>query len=282
MALPLRDRLVQLEHTLERLFGGRPAREPLEVRRAVLEAVLAQVQPVGGGRRILPFSRVTVSVVTSDAAERRLFKEALMGESGIDADLRRGLEKQGASLPAGFAVAVRFVKAPGKGWAPGARFHVAVGADEAGARGSAPGSVRPGDPEPGPSIATESPMPTLVLRVVAGQAKPKSVSSLGGRLSVGRQATVTDQQGRVVRRNDLAFIGEDAISRSVSRAHGYVAWLAASKGYRVYDEHSSHGTQVARQGRLIPVPPGRDGLKLQPGDEIHLGQAVVRVEISTT
>jgi hypothetical protein len=279
MALPLRDRLVQLEHTLERLFGGRPAREPLEVRRAVLDAILAQVQPVASGRRILPFNRVTVSIVAADAAERRLFKSALTGDTGLDADLRKGLEKQGAPWPADFALAVRFVKEPGKGWAAGARFHVAVATDEPTARPASPGTALARTAE-GASTSAVADVPAIVLRVTGGQAKPKQVSSQGGRLSVGRQAAVTDQQGRVVRRNDLAFTGEDPASRSVSRAHGYVAWTAASKSYRVYDEHSSHGTQVARQGRLIPVPPGRDGLKLQTGDEIHLGQAVVRVEIA--
>jgi hypothetical protein len=267
MALPLRDRLVQLEQTLERLFGGRPPREPLEVRRAVVDGLLAQVAPVGRGRRVLPFSRVTVSIVAADAAERRLFKAALAGDEGVEADLRKGLERQGAEWPRDFQLDLRFVKEPGKAWAAGARFHVAVSGGE-GPR-----------EEVQPTATTSAEVPTLVLRVVSGQAKPKHVTCQGGRVSLGRQSTVTDQQGRVVRRNDLAFVGEDEISRSVSRAHGYVAWQPASGTYRVFDEHSSHGTRVARRGRLIPVPPGRDGLRLQPGDDLHLGQAVVRVEL---
>ena len=37
---------------------------------------------------------------------------------------------------------------------------------------------------------------------------------------------------------------------------------------------------VSRGGRLIQVPPGRDGLKLAAGDEVHVGRAVVVVEIT--
>ena len=77
MPIQFRDRLVRLEGTLERLFGGRPPREPLEVRRAVVESLVGEVRPVGGGRRILPFGRATVAVVATDPTEKRLFKEAL-------------------------------------------------------------------------------------------------------------------------------------------------------------------------------------------------------------
>jgi hypothetical protein len=121
--------------------------------------------------------------------------------------------------------------------------------------------------------------PTLVLRVTHGQAKPRTVSCTGERVNIGRQATVADAAGRVVRRNDVAFTGDDEVSRSVSRAHAHVAWVAAAGTYRVYDEQSSHGTVVVRGGRLIQVPSGRDGLKLVGGDEIHVGRAVVVVEI---
>jgi hypothetical protein len=269
MALPLRDRLVQLEQTLERLFGGQPPREPLEVRRAVVDGLLAQVTPVGRGRRVLPFSRVTVSILATDTAQRRLFKAALTGDQGVEADLRKGLERDGAEWPRGFALDVRFVREPGKAWAPGARFHVTVA-----------GKDSPGEDEPVAAVApAPAEAPVLVLRVLSGQARPKTVTIRGGRITLGRQTTVTDQQGSVVRRNDLAFVGEDEVSRSVSRAHGHVAWQPATRTYRVFDEHSSHGTRVARQGRLVPVPPGRDGLRLQPGDDLHLGQAIVRVEL---
>jgi hypothetical protein len=119
-----------------------------------------------------------------------------------------------------------------------------------------------------------------VLRVTLGHAKPRTVTCEGERVNIGRQPVVADASGRVVRRNDIAFTGDDEVSRSVSRAHAHVAWVPTAGTYRVFDEQSSHGTVVSRAGRLIQVPPGRDGLKLAGGDEVHVGRAVVVVEIT--
>jgi hypothetical protein len=192
----------------------------------------------------------------------------------VEADLRRALDAAGAEWPRGFSVTVKFVKAPGEDWRPGARFHVITGDAPAGAQADEPETAAPAS-VPAPATAS-----TLTLRVTTGHAKPKHVTSTGDRVCIGRQATVADANGRVVRRNDIAFVGEDEISRSVSRAHANVQWVAAAGTWRVYDEQSSHGTVISRGGRLIQVPPGRDGLKLAPGDELHVGRAVVVVEIT--
>ena len=275
MPIQFRERLVRLEGTLERLFGGRPPREPLEIRRAVVESLTSEVRPVGGGRRVLPVGRVTVAIVAADATEKRLFKEALTGPDGVEADLRRALDAAGAEWPRGFALTVKFVKAPGEDWRGGARFHVT--ASDPGTPATAP------EPETGAAAAAAAaPLsaPTLVLRVTLGQAKPRTATCQGERVNIGRQAMVADANGRVVRRNDIAFVGDDEVSRSVSRAHAHVAWVPGAGTYRVFDEQSSHGTVVSRGGRLIQVPPGRDGLKLAAGDEVHVGRAVVVVEIA--
>jgi hypothetical protein len=274
MAIQFRDRLVRLEGTLERLFGGRPPREPLEVRRAVVESLVGEVRPVGGGRRVLPVGRVTVAVIATDATEKRLFKEALTGADGVEADLRRALDAAGAEWPRGFTLAVKFVKAAGEDWRSGARFHVTAG--DPGAPAPAPEPDTASTAAPVPAVA-----PTLVLRVTLGHARPRTVTCEGERVNIGRQPTVADASGRTVRRNDIAFTGDDEVSRSVSRAHAHVAWVPAAGTYRVFDEQSSHGTVVNRAGRLIQVPSGRDGLKLAAGDEVHVGRAVIVVEIAT-
>jgi len=274
MAIQFRDRLVRLEGTLERLFGGRPPREPLEVRRAVVEGLVGDVRPVGGGRRVLPVGRVTVAIVATDPTEKRLFKEALVGPEGVEADLRRALDAAGAEWPRGFALTVKFVKTAGEAWRSGARFHVTA---------TDPGAPAPAAEPETASTAAPAPAaaPTLVLRVTVGQAKPRTVTCEGERVNIGRQSIVADASGRVVRRNDIAFTGEDEVSRSVSRAHAHVAWVPTAGTYRVFDEQSSHGTVVSRAGRLIQVPPGRDGLKLAAGDEVHVGRAVVVVELAS-
>ncbi len=216
----------------------------------------------------LPYTKVTVSVVASTAADKRILTEALVGEEGAEGDLRRELDRRGATLPRGFEFTVRFARAPGRNWTSGARFHVGVS--------SAESEAAEADAAPAPTSRQTS---RAVVRIVVGNAGAQSAPIDTGRLTIGRQASVADTEGRIVRRNDLAFVGDDEASRSVSRAHGYIAWDAASKAHRIFDEGSVHGTQVARAGRLIRVPPGRDGLKLRPGDEIHVGRGVLRYEV---
>jgi hypothetical protein len=213
-------------------------------------------------------------VIATDATEKRLFKEALTGADGVEADLRRALDAAGAEWPRGFALTVKFVKAAGEDWPAGARFHVTAG--DPGAPVPVPEPDTASSVAPVPAVA-----PTLVLRVTLGQAKPRTVTCEGERVNIGRQTTVADASGRTVRRNDIAFTGDDEVSRSVSRAHAHVSWIPAAGTYRVFDEQSSHGTVVSRAGRLIQVPSGRDGLKLAAGDEVHVGRAVVVVEITS-
>jgi hypothetical protein len=268
----IRERILQLEQTLERLFGGRPPREPLEVRRAVIETLASQVQPVGRGRRVLPFAHATIHVVAVEAAERRVLKEALE-PADLTRELVRAVERGGGQAPAGFTLAVRFVREPGKGWTEGARFHVTVSQADAPAVDTATTAA----------AATPAPVQaaTVVLRVIDGDARPKTLTSEAQRINLGRQVDVIDQAGRPVRHNDVAFVGDDEVSRSVSRAHAHIAFERATGTHRVFDENSAHGTQVERDGRLIAVPAGRDGLRLRSGDAIHVGRASVRFETRT-
>ena len=276
----IRERMLRLEQTLERLFGGRPPREPLEVRRAVIESLVSQVQPVGRGRRVLPFNHATIHVVCTEATERRVMKEALE-PADLTRELLRGVERAGAQAPAGFTLAVRLVREPGKGWTPGARFHVTVSQSENAAVDAAaePESAATGAAATGAAAASTATQGSIVLRVLEGEAKPKTLTTEALRITIGRQVEVVDQTGRPVRRNDVAFVGDDEVSRSVSRAHAHVALDRATGLCRVFDENSAHGTQVEREGRRITVPAGRDGLKLRSGDEIHVGRAVLRFEI---
>ena len=55
---------------------------------------------------------------------------------------------------------------------------------------------------------------------------------------------------------------------------------AARGGYRLLDEGSTRGTQVIRRGGLIKVPKNDPrGVLLMSGDEIQLGDVVLRVTI---
>jgi FHA domain len=260
----IREQILRLEQTLERVFGGKPPREALEVRRAVIEALVAQARPIGRDRKLLPFNRATVHVVAQDAADRRVFKDAL-DPADLAREIGRELERTGAQLPHGFEVVLRLVRAPGKGWTPGARFHVTVSQTDA---------------PVGEPASTEAVRPvTAVLRVLDGDARPRTLTTEATRINLGRQIDVLDRTGKPVRHNDVAFVGDDEVSRSVSRAHAYVTFDRVTRAHRVFDENSAYGTEVERDGRRIVVPAGRDGLRLRSGDAIHLGRAAVRFEI---
>jgi pSer/pThr/pTyr-binding forkhead associated (FHA) protein len=86
---------------------------------------------------------------------------------------------------------------------------------------------------------------------------------------------VVDSLGRAVRRNDLHFPeGLHEANSTVSRSHAHLRFDPAAGEWRIYDDGSSLGTSIFREGRRIEVPAHASrGVALRPGDEIYLGQA---------
>ena len=123
--------------------------------------------------------------------------------------------------------------------------------------------------------AVSSSSPLLKVSVLKGSASRKSYAFTEATVLVGRTAEVVDRSGRV-RANDLAF---DDRSATVSRAHARFKYDAAQRGYRVLDDGSARGTRVLRGGSSIAVPHDPRGVRLESGDEIHFGDAVVRVTL---
>jgi pSer/pThr/pTyr-binding forkhead associated (FHA) protein len=94
-------------------------------------------------------------------------------------------------------------------------------------------------------------------------------------INLGREREVIDAQGRPMRRNDLYFPeGADNANATVSRSHAHLRFDPATGEWRIYDDGSSLGTAVFRDGHRIDVPAHAPrGAMLRPGDEIYLGQA---------
>jgi predicted component of type VI protein secretion system len=76
--------------------------------------------------------------------------------------------------------------------------------------------------------------------------------------------------------------GGGGANDSVSRRHAHIVYSESSREYRVHDDGSAHGTCVLRNSTTIAVPSGSRGIRLQSGDEIVLGEARVRVRITST
>ena len=116
------------------------------------------------------------------------------------------------------------------------------------------------------------------LTVITGSAEEQQVCLKKRRIHLGRLAEVIDADGRLTRKNDVAFRDDgQAPNPSVSRAHAHIEFDPEKAVFRLFDDRSAHGTTVIRDGSVISVPQGASkGVALRNGDELVLGQARVR------
>jgi hypothetical protein len=237
--------------------------EPVEIHRALLEDVEAQVVAVGGGRRVFPFDRVEVKLLAS-APEEKLRLQAIAQEGwDLEREVKERLKAAGARFPEGLAVPVEVTEQSGSEFG-GRRYALAF---RKAAQGEAESTARPL-------------RPVLHLAILKGKALRDAYDFAADRIFLGRLEEVLDAAGRVQRRNDVAFLEEGEIEQSVSREHARIAWDPESNAYWLRDEGSASGTLVFRAGRSIEVSRhDRRGVRLETGDEVYLGRAALKVEI---
>ncbi|MDR3702595.1 MAG: FHA domain-containing protein [Candidatus Sulfopaludibacter sp.] len=237
----------------EKMFGPAESSQLLLVHRAILEELEGKVQVVSHGRRMFPFPRVTVTLISADAERRALYQAAFGGEDRLEKDVRESLEGAQCEVPRGFAVEVKTSESGG------GNFQIAYGVS-----------------------ARETPVAPPAgagrLVVVKGKTAQSEYPLEKNRINIGRLAELTDSEQRVVRRNDVVFEeGSDEAAGTVSRKHAHIRREEGE--YRICDDGSEFGTRVFRDGRSIEVPAGnRRGEKLRAGDEIYLGRACLRFE----
>jgi hypothetical protein len=99
------------------------------------------------------------------------------------------------------------------------------------------------------------------------------------RINIGRVVDVYRDAG-LFRRNDLAFTADTEVNRSVSREHAHILHDRLSGEYRLFNDRwyqrgSDCGTWIVRDGMSQEVHRNPRGTKLEYGDEIHFGKAVV-------
>lgn len=238
--------------------------EPMELRRAVLDDIESQVATAGSGKRIFPYNRLEVHLL-ADSPQQRAALEAIVAEAW---DLRREvaerLRDRGSSVPPGLDVNVQVTDQPApefgdRHW--NVVYHRAEGAAAAG-----PGR-----------------RPALVLTITQGKAKQHVYSfESNDRVTLGRLDEVLDEDGRVKRRNDVAFVEEGEVNRTVSREQARILWDAESNEYRLRSEPGASGTRILRDGKTIDVSAhDRRGVRLLTGDEVYLGKACLKVAIRT-
>lgn len=266
------DALVRLERrvgrSLDRLTRRKGAgREPFEVVPAILDDVEDRVEPTGGGGRVFPYNRLAVTVRVDPS--RRAAAEAVFAHGApLVERIRERLAATGCEAPADLDVSLRFDETPLAEGEPDFTIDY---------RRRATSGRRPE-----PAAAPPSRPPTVQVHVVAGRAERKTMTWSAARIEVGRLKEVEDRARGRVRRNDLAFVEDEAdeINRTVSRAHAHLEYDPSTRDLRLYDDGSVHGTRVLRAGRTLDVPRrGRQGVRVQSGDELQFGRARVQIQI---
>ena len=105
------------------------------------------------------------------------------------------------------------------------------------------------------------------------------------RTNIGRVVDSYRSAG-LFRRNDLAFEAETEINATVSREHAHILYDRSTGEYRLFNDRwyqrgqrsGECGLWIVRDGMSQEVHRNSRGARLEPGDEIHLGRAIVAFE----
>ena len=100
------------------------------------------------------------------------------------------------------------------------------------------------------------------------------------RVYIGRESEVY-RNGGIHRHNGLTFADENDVNRSVSREHAHIEFDRKTGECRLFNDRwyqrgTDCGTRMVRDGVSIEVHRDSRGTRLEPGDEIHLGGAILR------
>jgi len=243
-----------MDHRLRAIFSGgadqEEAREAIELYREALDQIAARVTVGKRSERLFPFNRITIEVMAGDH-ERKAALEALFEAGQLLADIRTTLNEDRVTLPAELTVMVHFPE-------------------------EATEDIR--------VICERTDKPAAVV----GQFKPARLTTPDLEfildqplVNLGRDQEVVDTSGRVIRRNDLFFPeAEFPNSTTVSRTHAHLRFDSATGEWRIFDDGSSLGTSLFRDGRIIHIPGHASrGVGLRHGDEINLGQVRLHFDL---
>jgi hypothetical protein len=277
-----RELEARLARTVDRARGPRDARPVVEHAsrsRSRTPSSSGGARGAAGGARDATCSRSTGSRCWwwRREAGARAFEATFAVEPTLAQRIHTRLETAGCA-PAGLGSRVDYVDAAGEGWtAP----DVHVDFD------------RVDEPLPEPPAASRwaSRRRARACRRAAarggdrdrgGAAEQPLYSFQFARIDLGRCTHVRDRRNQLVRTNHVAFADtDDAAQPTVSRRHAHLEYSASgARLSRVRRrERAGHG-RVARRPHDRRCTPGARGVRLQPGDEILLGNARLRVKMA--
>ncbi len=243
------------------LASPRPEEPPelAEIRLAVMDEV-GKKSYRAGGRKVFPFSVVRVEVRGVEREQQGVFTGAFFRKY-LEEEVRHALRADGCRFPEDLRIEVA----------------ATVGLPQAG--------------EPWLVVQAAAPSSTGIsgqaaarLIVREGAANVRELPLDKDRTNIGRPVDVY-RSGGLFRRNDLAFAEDTEVNRSVSREHAHIVYDRAAGEYRLFNDRwypregpAECGVWIVRGGMSREVARDSRGMKLERGDEIHLGQAVVIFE----
>jgi hypothetical protein len=260
------DRILQTEHGMrkrvENAFGKESTPTPLEIRREVLEQVEARIA-IDKGKKLFLYEKIEIHIHPETEALRDVFETAFLRDKSLEMEIHRRLREEEIQQAGNLEITVQV--------------HEPVDSSQAG---------RPSQDllqlnfikMAGPR---ERELPELTLQIIKGSVEQAIYRMKQERVLIGRLSEVTDQEGRMVRKNDVVFLDNgDDINSTVGRIHARIWFDSEKQEFRIMDESSRYGTRVVREGRSIEVPGGNSrGIRLKSGDQIYFGQACVRFEL---
>ena len=230
---------------------------PIELLEAALDRLEHKVQPAGRGRRIFPYDRIMVRIAQPEADVAAI--DAIFGQ--LEERLRNRLAEMNCEAPDALAIEVS-VAGEAEDTMP------VLSVECAKTAATRPTAVR------------SDGIPKLSIQVVKGQCEASEYAFQEPVIAIGRTPEPSDAFG-LVRRNHVAFLDvRDGTTETVGRAHARLQFDSASGHYLLFNESSSNPTSILRGGRPMPVAP-RDprGVRIQSGDQLQLGRAVLRLTV---
>jgi len=241
--------------------------EVAEIRFAILDEIKKKTQRAGG-KELFPYNLVRIHIRGVGDAESSIFERDFF-RGFFEQEVRANLTKTACRFPLDLRVEVRVATTLPRGndkW-----LWIETLSEERKVE---------------PPLDTRA-RKTARLAVVSGAANKPEITLQKARTNIGRLVDVYKSEG-LSRRNDLVFAEDTPINRTVSREHAHIEYDKESDEYRLFNDRwykrgnkteANCGLWIVRDGAGQEVHRDTRGAKLQPGDEIHFGKAVVKFQI---
>jgi hypothetical protein len=253
---------------------------PLELLQAALDQLERKAQPSGRGSRIFPYRRIVVHV-NQPAADRAAI-EAVFAQ--LQPRLRERLTELRCEPPSTLDTRVIFDEPQPESASDAASQSASEPASKS---ASGAGVVLwvecSGEGDRALQQVATNDLPQLRVQVMKGQCEQPEYTLQEAGIAIGRGTEPMDTFGRI-RHNHVAFLEvRDGASETVARAHARLQFDQESRSYLLFNESSSNPTFIRRHGRSLRVAP-RDprGVRIESGDELQLGRAVLKLAITFT